>query len=304
MVSLVSILVFLLTLVFLSLYIRYARRRGIGQLIKKDGPDLHGYKEGTPTMGGIVFVPMILLGMIVLKVPMFIIVSTAAFMVIGLLDDISSFLLKDAYGMKARWKFLLQIGVAVVISYVFLNKTQLYVPFYGDINLGSFYPLFAALVLVSTVNAVNITDGLDGLASLTMMTSLLPMNIYIIMKGGHDVSIPVVLSALAAFLFFNAKPASVFMGDTGSLALGGYLGALSIAHGMEIPLILFGFVFVLETLSVIIQVISFKTTGKRVFKMAPLHHHFELVGWQESKIVIVFASFNLLFALIPLGWSL
>lgn len=304
MVSLVSISVFLITFVALSLYIRCARKRGIGQLIKKDGPDLHGYKEGTPTMGGIVFVPMILLGMIMLKVPLFIIVSTAAFMVIGLLDDISSFLLKDAYGMKARWKFLLQIAVAVVISYVFLNRTQLYIPFYGDINLGNFYPLFAALVLVSTVNAVNITDGLDGLASLTMMTSLLPMNIYILMKGGHDVSTPVVLSALTAFLFFNAKPASVFMGDTGSLALGGYLGALSIVHGMEIPLILFGFIFVLETLSVIIQVISFKTTGKRVFKMAPLHHHFELVGWQENKIVIVFASFNLLFALIPLGWSL
>ncbi len=304
MVSLVSISVFLITFAALSLYIRCARKRGIGQLIKKDGPDLHGYKEGTPTMGGIVFVPMILLGMIVLKVPLFIIVSTAAFMVIGLLDDISSFLLKDAYGMKARWKFLLQIAVAVVISYVFLNRTQLYIPFYGDINLGSFYPLFAALVLVSTANAVNITDGLDGLASLTMMTALLPMNIYILMKGGHDVSFPVVLSALTAFLFFNAKPASVFMGDTGSLALGGYLGALSIVHGMEIPLILFGFIFVLETLSVIIQVISFKTTGKRVFKMAPLHHHFELVGWQESKIVIVFASFNLLFALIPLGWSL
>ncbi len=296
--------VFFATALLLKLHISIARSRGLGQMIKKDGPDLHGYKEGTPTMGGLVFIPVATLSMIFLKAHPLIIWSTAAFFLIGLLDDLSSFILKDAYGMKARWKFALQSLAAITLSYTLSSKTVLSFPHLAEIDMGKWYGLFAALVIVSTVNAVNITDGLDGLAGWTFTTTLLPMYIYTALKGNPEKSALVMIAAILAFLLYNSKPASVFMGDTGSLALGGYIAAFSIVHGLEIPLLMFGFIFVVETLSVIIQVASYKTRRKRVFKMAPIHHHFELSGWPESKIVMVFAAINLLAAIVAVGWSL
>ncbi|MCD6449943.1 MAG: phospho-N-acetylmuramoyl-pentapeptide-transferase [Thermotogaceae bacterium] len=291
---------FLIILFLLWVYIRYASRKGIGQLIKKDGPDLHGYKEGTPTMGGVIFISVAAVFMVAIKVDPFLIASMVVFMMLGLWDDMTSIIKKDAYGMKARHKFALQIVISAALLWLFSPETVTFIPFYGKVNPGFWYYVFAVFVMVGTVNAVNITDGLDGLAGFVSVSSLLSMYIFLLLKGHEENSIMILLFAIFAFLIFNSKPAKVFMGDTGSLAIGGFISALAIKYHFEFYLIFFGFIFVIETLSVIIQVASYKIREKRVFKMAPIHHHFELSGWQESKIVFVFTVLNFVSSLIVL----
>jgi len=296
------LLEFFISLFLLWIYIKYARKRGLGQLIKKDGPDLHGYKEGTPTMGGVIFISVSVIFMIVFKSDPFFITSTIIFMILGLWDDMISILKKDAYGMRARHKFALQIVISVIMLWLFNSGTTTIVPFYGKVDMGFWYYIFAIFVMTGTVNSVNITDGLDGLAGFVSVSCLISMYIFLLIRGYEEKSILFLLFPIFAFLIFNSKPAKVFMGDTGSLAIGGFISAIAIKYHIEFYLIFFGFIFMIETLSVIIQVGSYKLRGKRVFKMAPIHHHFELSGWQESKIVFVFTVLNFVTSLAALRW--
>ena len=270
-----------------------------GQSIREEGPKSHQAKSGTPTMGGI----MIILAIVVATVaaaPLTPAVLLALFItlghfVLGFLDDYIKVVKKRNLGLKAKQKMLGQILIAIVTMIVGTRvlgiDTTIWIPI-ADINLdiGVGYYFLVLFVLVGTSNAVNLTDGLDGLASGTVAIASGAYALVCYMTGHYDLAIfsVAMMMACLAFLRFNAHPAKVFMGDTGSLALGGAVAAVGILTHTEILLAVIGFVFVCEALSVIIQVISFKTTGKRVFRMSPIHHHFELGGWKETKVVFVF----------------
>lgn len=270
-----------------------------GQSIREEGPKSHQAKSGTPTMGGI----MIILAIVIATVaaaPLTPAVLLALFItlghfVLGFLDDYIKVVKKRNLGLKAKQKMLGQILIAIVTMIVGTRvlgiDTTIWIPI-ADINLdiGIGYYFLVLFVLVGTSNAVNLTDGLDGLASGTVAIASGAYALVCYMTGHFDLALFCVamMMACVAFLRFNAHPAKVFMGDTGSLALGGAIAAVGILTHTEILLAVIGFVFVCEALSVIIQVISFKTTGKRVFRMSPIHHHFELGGWKETKVVFVF----------------
>ncbi|HEY0313347.1 MAG TPA: phospho-N-acetylmuramoyl-pentapeptide-transferase [Allosphingosinicella sp.] len=289
-------------------------RQGKGQPIRDDGPQSHLAKRGTPTMGGL----MILTS---LSVAMFLwmdfsnrylwacMLITIGFGLIGFLDDYDKVTKRSHKGVSARVRLLAEFLVAGVgcgiITYG--AGTQLYIPFYKGpvVDLWIFYPFFAAFVVVAFGNAVNLTDGLDGLASMPVIIAALAFLVISYLVGNAKfatyLGIPhvpgvgnltVLCSAIVgaglAFLWFNAPPAAVFMGDTGSLALGGALGSIAVATQHEIVLGIIGGLFVVEAMSVIIQVFFYKRTGKRVFKMAPIHHHFEQMGWSEPTVVIRF----------------
>jgi phospho-N-acetylmuramoyl-pentapeptide-transferase len=275
------------------------RRLKFGQSIRQEGPQSHYVKAGTPTMGGI----LILLGLVVSVVlwshksadVWLALLITIGSGLIGFLDDFIKVVLKRSLGLKAKQKLLGQIVMAVALAYTattFLGRgTDLWVPGLGiNVDLGPLYYVLCFLVLVSTTNAVNLTDGLDGLAAgTTVITAATYAVIAMSFAKGDLALFCVALSAAClGFLRFNSHPARVFMGDTGSLALGGALAAVAVLTKTELLLILVSGVYVLEALSVIIQVTSFKLTGKRVFLMSPLHHHFELKGWSETKVVTVF----------------
>ena len=270
-----------------------------GQSIREEGPKSHQAKSGTPTMGGI----MIILAIVVATVaaaPLTPAVLLALFItlghfVLGFLDDYIKVVKKRNLGLKAKQKMLGQILIAIVTMIVGTRvlgiDTTIWIPI-ADVNvdIGVGYYFLVLFVLVGTSNAVNLTDGLDGLASGTVAIASGAYALVCYMTGHYDLAIfsVAMMMACLAFLRFNAHPAKVFMGDTGSLALGGAVAAVGILTHTEILLAVIGFVFVCEALSVIIQVISFKTTGKRVFRMSPIHHHFELGGWKETKVVFVF----------------
>ena len=282
-----------------------------GQSIREEGPKSHQAKSGTPTMGGI----MIILAIVVATVaaaPLTPAVLLALFItlghfVLGFLDDYIKVVKKRNLGLKAKQKMLGQILIAIVTMIVGTRvlgiDTTIWIPI-ADINLdiGVGYYFLVLFVLVGTSNAVNLTDGLDGLASGTVAIASGAYALVCYMTGHFDLAIFCVAMMMAclAFLRFNAHPAKVFMGDTGSLALGGAIAAVGILTHTEILLAVIGFVFVCEALSVIIQVISFKTTGKRVFRMSPIHHHFELGGWKETKVVFVFWMVGLVASVVGL----
>lgn len=270
-----------------------------GQSIRDEGPKSHQKKSGTPTMGGIMLVlaitaaslltsggdPKVLLALFVL----------IGHCVIGFIDDYIKVVKKRNLGLKAKQKLAGQILMAVVVTYIGTNwlgmTTDLWIPFLGhNLDLSFGYYILVFFVLVGTTNAVNLTDGLDGLAAGTVAVAAIAYAA--ICMWFRMTALAAFCAAVAAacigFLRFNAHPAKVFMGDTGSLALGGALAAAAILTKTELLLIIVGGVFVAEALSVIIQVISFQTTGKRVFLMSPVHHHFELKGWPETKVVHVF----------------
>ena len=302
-------------------------RQGKGQPIREDGPQTHLAKRGTPTMGGL----MILLSLgfslflwMDLRNPYIwaCIAVTAGFGVIGFLDDYDKVSKASHKGVSAKVRLLMEFVVAGIASWIIVSQsnTFLYVPFFNDfgIELGPFYYLFAAIVIVGAGNAVNLTDGLDGLATMPVIIAAGTFALIAYLVGRVDYSaylgIPhvpgagelaifcaVIMGAGLAFLWFNAPPAAVFMGDTGSLALGGALGAIAVATQHEIVLAIVGGLFVFEALSVIIQVFWFKRTGKRVFRMAPIHHHFEQLGWSESKVVIRFWIVAIVLALMGLA---
>lgn len=282
-----------------------------GQSIREEGPKSHQAKSGTPTMGGI----MIILAIVIATVaaaPLTPAVLLALFItlghfVLGFLDDYIKVVKKRNLGLKAKQKMLGQILIAIVTMIVGTRvlgiDTTIWIPI-ADINLdiGIGYYFLVLFVLVGTSNAVNLTDGLDGLASGTVAIASGAYALVCYMTGHFDLALFCVAMMMAclAFLRFNAHPAKVFMGDTGSLALGSAIAAVGILTHTEILLAVIGFVFVCEALSVIIQVISFKTTGKRVFRMSPIHHHFELGGWKETKVVFVFWMVGLVASVVGL----
>ena len=302
-------------------------RQGKGQPIRADGPQTHLAKRGTPTMGGLMILVSLLIAMLVwmdLSDPFVwaCLAVTGGFGLIGFLDDYDKVKKRSSAGISGRMRLLTEFAVAGVASWIIVSHvgTNLYIPFLRDyyIPLGIFYYPFAAIVIVGAGNAVNLTDGLDGLATMPVVIAAGAFAIIAYLAGrtdfAHYLGIPhvpgagelailcaAIMGAGLAFLWFNAPPAAVFMGDTGSLALGGALGAIAVAAHHEIVLAIVGGLFVLEAVSVIVQVAVYKRTGKRVFKMAPIHHHFEQLGWQEATVVIRFWIVSIVLALVGLS---
>jgi phospho-N-acetylmuramoyl-pentapeptide-transferase len=302
-------------------------RQGKGQPIRSDGPQTHLAKVGTPTMGGLMILTAVsaslLLWMDVTnRYTWGCLLVTWGFGAIGFLDDYDKVKKRSHKGVSGKVRLLAEFVVAGLASWLILSGsgTYLYVPFYNGpvIDLGPFYILFAAIVIVGAGNAVNLTDGLDGLATMPVVIACLAFFVFAYLVGNARfasyLGIPHVLGAgdltiltagiigaCLAFLWFNAPPAAVFMGDTGSLALGGALGAIAVTTHHEIVLAIVGGLFVLEAASVIIQVFFYKRTGRRVFRMAPIHHHFEQLGWSEPTVVIRFWIISFVLALAGLA---
>lgn len=302
-------------------------RQGKGQPIREDGPQSHFVKRGTPTMGGLMILTSIAvsvflwmdLSSIYVWACIFV---TLGFGAIGFLDDYDKVSKSSHRGVPGRVRLLAEFLIAGGAAWLIVQQTgtALYVPFYNGpaIDLGPAYYLFAAFVIVGAGNAVNLTDGLDGLATMPVIIACVAFMIIAYIVGRADyatyLGIPhvpgagnltillgAIIGAGLAFLWFNAPPAAVFMGDTGSLALGGALGVIAVTVRHEIVLAIVGGLFVLEAASVIIQVFFFKRTGKRVFKMAPIHHHFEQLGWSEPTVVIRFWIISIVLALAGLS---
>jgi len=311
--------------------IRMLREFQIGQVIRQEGPQSHRAKAGTPTMGGLLIltaalVPTMLWADLTNAYVWIAVLSTAAFGGVGFTDDYLKIVRRSHHGLIPRYKIGLQllIGIAVGLALMVLARENLYntrliFPFFKNLipDLGWLYVGFATLVLVGATNAVNLTDGLDGLAistfgvaaaaftALAYVTGHAVLAEYLLLvrfppAGELTVFCGALVGASLGFLWYNSYPADIFMGDVGSLALGGALGTVAILIKQELLLIIVGGVFVLEAASVIIQVSYFKMTGRRVFKMAPLHHHFELIGWSEPKVITRFLIMAVLFALFSL----
>lgn len=306
------IMAFLITVLLAPVFIPFLRRLKFGQSIRDEGPQSHQKKTGTPTMGGIVFLVSIVITTFVMTgkysepgpETYLMILVTVGFGLLGFLDDFIKVVMKRNLGLTSKQKLLGQIVISVIFYLIFKQNdfpTTVSIPLTDfSFELGWFYCLFIIFWLVGFSNAVNLTDGLDGLVSGTSAIAFGALAVLAWNQSQYDVAIfgVAVVGAVLGFLVFNAHPAKVFMGDTGSLALGGAIATIAILTKLEIILILIGGVFVIETLSVILQVASFKTTGKRIFKMSPLHHHYELVGWSEWRVVVTFWTVGLLFAVL------
>lgn len=299
-----GVIAFVLTAILVPLFIPLLKRMKFGQSIREEGPKSHMAKSGTPTMGGLTF----LISTIVLSAiacffvedngPLILLILvTLGFGLIGFVDDYIIVVKKNNQGLTSKQKFLFQIIIAMLF-YVVSNvlgllslSNEINIPFTDiGIPLSVFYVIFIIFWQVGFSNAVNLTDGLDGLAT---GLSIIAFSCYFYLAIVQDATamayfLAILIGSLCGFLLYNKNKAKLFMGDTGSLALGGVIATVSIMLNQELTLIFIGFVFVVETLSVMMQVTSFKLTGKRIFKMSPLHHHFEMVGWSEWKIVTVF----------------
>ena len=318
-----AVVAFVISAVIGKFLVPALRRWKAGQSIKEDGPTWHMSKQGTPTMGGLMFILATIIVVLVFNGPailsgdwtsVIVLVFALVFGAIGFLDDYAKIKKKENTGLTAGQKFLLQLAAAILFI-VLLRKCgilspNLYVPFFGvELHLPwVVYLIFAVLVITGTVNAVNITDGLDGLSS---SVTLPVCAFYAAAFGwawvkwqqsgtaGMAVFAAALFGGLVGFLVYNHYPAKVFMGDTGSLFLGGAVCGMAFALDMPLILILVGIIYIIETLSDIIQVTYFKAThGKRIFRMAPLHHHLEMGGWNEKKVVFVFASISLVFCIL------
>lgn len=299
-----SLLTFAAVLIIGSLTIPVLTRLKFGQTVRDDGPKRHLKKTGTPTMGGVIFLPAI--GAITLALKgegnrtLVAVLCMLGFGSIGFIDDYIKTSLKRSLGLRANQKLILQVIFAFGLSLYARgigSNSAVMVPYFSQgLDLGFMFVPFTIFVIISTVNSVNITDGLDGLVAGIM--AVVGFTYIFVMRslGLHDMSVfsASMVGGCIGFLVYNFHPAKIFMGDTGSLGLGGALSALLVLSGTQFFMLVFGLIFVIETLSVVIQVISFKSTGKRVFKMAPLHHHFELSGWREKKVVFTFWGFTLL----------
>jgi len=298
------------------LLIPFLRRLKFGQHIRIDGPRAHLQKAGTPTMGGVMFFASLTLGTVLaysinLRLSLALLVTLGCGL-IGFFDDFIKIVMKRPLGLRAREKIIGQILLSGIFVYMVvahgLRGTEIALPRTDwSMDLGFLYFPFAVFVMVSAVNAVNITDGLDGLAAGVTLFSALGYVLITRAWDFPDLSVfgAALVGTCLGFLFFNSNPARLFMGDTGSLALGGALGSLAVLTGTELLLPLIGGVFVIETLSVVIQVLYFRSTnGKRFFKMSPLHHHFELSGWSEQRVVFSFWTAAALFASLAVGLAL
>ena len=283
-----------------------------GQSIRAEGPKSHQVKSGTPTMGGIFLIAGIVAATLIIAdwnaeifLALFILLGH---FVLGFIDDYLKVVRKQNQGLLARYKLAGQIFIAVVTTFVASNllidfDPSVWIPVVNEkINLGALYLPFMFFVIVGASNAVNLTDGLDGLASGCMAIAASCYAVICLLTGHDDLAIfcAATVGACVGFLKFNFHPAKIFMGDTGSLALGGAYAAVGILSRTEVLLAVVGYIFVCEALSVIIQVISFQTTGKRIFRMSPIHHHFELGGWSEVKVVFVFWTVGLIAGIVGL----
>jgi phospho-N-acetylmuramoyl-pentapeptide-transferase len=322
----------ILVLILGNLIIKWLQRLKLGEEIRTLGPESHKSKAGTPTMGGVMIIGAVIISIIFWgnfsnHYIITILIATIALTVLGFVDDYIKTVKKKKDGLNPAFKLFFQILIALavaVIIYFFPSNLKeastLYIPFINNaiINLGFVWIIFAVIVIVGSSNAVNLTDGLDGLATGTVAITVFALSIMTYLTGNikiaeyllipyiaHGAELTVFLAALIGaligFLWFNSNPASVFMGDTGSLALGGIIGIIAIMIKKEIFLFIVGGVFVIEALSVIIQVGSFKLRGKRVFKMAPIHHHFELSGLSEQKVVVRMWILGFILALLGLA---
>ena len=327
-----SVTALFFSLVLGPFLIRRLRAFQIGQVIRQDGPQTHRAKAGTPTMGGLLIIsasiiPTLLWANLTNAYVWIAVIATMAFGAVGFADDYLKIVRRSHHGLRPKYKMLWQVVIALGVGMALMSlvqldlyNTRLLLPFFKRLipDLGWAYVLFAMFVLVSWTNAVNLTDGLDGLAisvfavAATALTALTYVS-------GHRVfaeylQLPTVSPLIAeltifggalvgaslGFLWYNSYPAEIFMGDVGSLALGGALGTIALLIKQEFVLVIVGGIFVLEAASVVLQVASFKLTGKRIFRMAPLHHHFELIGWSEPKVIARFVILSIIFALFSL----
>ena len=302
-------------------------RQGKGQPIRDDGPQSHLSKKGTPTMGGLMILVSLMVSALLWmdlsnRFVWACLFVTAGFAVVGFLDDFDKVTKASHRGIPGRVRLLIEFVIAGIAVLLIVSRTgtDLYLPFFNDvvIPLGPLYYVFAMVLIVGFGNAVNLTDGLDGLATFPVMIAALTFLVIVYLSGNVKfagyLGIPhvpgagelaifaaAIIGACLAFLWFNAPPAAVFMGDTGSLALGGALATMAVTAQHELVLVVVGGLFVVEALSVIIQVFWYKRTGKRVFRMAPIHHHFEQLGWPESTVVIRFWIVSIVLALAGLA---
>ncbi len=322
---------FLISLLLGPYMIRKLSHKQIGQTIRDDGPQTHLKKSGTPTMGGALILAAIsistlLWGELNSRFIWTVLLTTLGFGFVGWVDDYRKLIYKDPKGLASRWKYFWQSAIGITAAlYLFMSaesnvETTLYLPFFKNvaINMGFGYIIFTYFVIVGTSNAVNLTDGLDGLAILPTVLVASALGVFAYLTGNVNfseyLSIPYVAGAgeliifcgaIAGsglgFLWFNTYPAQVFMGDVGALALGAALGVVAVIVRQEFVLFIMGGVFVIETVSVILQVASFKLTGKRIFNMAPLHHHYELKGWPEPRVIVRFWIISVILVLVGLA---
>ncbi|HWE33994.1 MAG TPA: phospho-N-acetylmuramoyl-pentapeptide-transferase [Solirubrobacteraceae bacterium] len=291
----------LLLCLFLSpKFIQFFRRREFGQNIREEGPEGHRVKAGTPTMGGLILIIALSIPFLILSerswASMGVWGATVGCALLGFADDYTKIVKRRSLGLRARTKLIVTIAISIGLWWIATKRAGVSssVDFrFGDvsIDLGPFFPVFIYLVVAGTTSAVNLTDGLDGLAAgCASIVFLAYIGITFITTGERDLTLlaACLVGVCIGFLWFNSFPASVFMGDTGSLALGGAIAGLAVMTNTDVLLILLGGIFVIEALSVLIQVFSFRSFRKRVFLMAPIHHHFELQGWSETKIILRF----------------
>ncbi len=315
------IIAFIASIIAGFIIIPILKKLKVGQIERDDGPQSHLKKQGTPTMGGIIMIVtmiIIVTGTYIFLtaqgqretanrlIPM--LVFTIGFGAIGFIDDFTKLVLKNTKGLKPTYK-MLGLLIVSVIYVIYLVQglhigTDTYIPFlktYINMPILLYIP-FSIMVILGTTNAINLTDGIDGLSSSISAIIITCLTVIGAMSGIEEVSVfgSIVIGSVLGFLMFNLHPAKVFMGDTGSLLLGGVISAIALYLKMPLLLIIIALIPVLETISVMIQVVYFKKTGKRFFKMAPLHHHFELLGWKESKVVIVFSLITLILSVFGL----
>ena len=296
---------YFLTVLMLPRLIKYLHVLKFGQAIREEGPQSHMHKKGTPTMGGISFIISIVISLVIamfldsenMKYYFLFIYTTISFSIIGYIDDMLIVVKKKNDGLAPRKKLMLQILFSIIfyilVTFIYKDINYIHIPVFDyKLNISYLYLIFVVFWQTGFSNAVNLTDGLDGLA--TSVTIITTSTFALLAYKENNFPVLVfcltIVGALIGFLLFNRNPAKIFMGDTGSLALGGILAAISVILHKEIVFLFIGLVYILETLSVIIQVAYFKKTGKRIFKMSPLHHHFELSGYGEVKTVYVFVT--------------
>ena len=296
---------YFLTVLMLPRLIKYLHELKFGQAIREEGPQSHMHKKGTPTMGGISFIISIIISLVIamfldsenMKYYFLFVYTTISFSIIGYIDDMLIVVKKKNDGLAPRKKLMLQILFSIIfyvlVTFIYKDINYIHIPVFDyKLNISYLYLIFVVFWQTGFSNAVNLTDGLDGLA--TSVTIITTSTFALLAYKENNFPVLVfcltIVGALIGFLLFNRNPAKIFMGDTGSLALGGILAAISVILHKEIVFLFIGLVYILETLSVIIQVAYFKKTGKRIFKMSPLHHHFELSGYGEVKTVYIFVT--------------
>ncbi|MEW9081341.1 phospho-N-acetylmuramoyl-pentapeptide-transferase [Caldanaerobacter subterraneus] len=292
-----TLLSFTVAIISGRFFIPYLRKLKFSQKVREDGPKTHLKKSGTPTMGGIIFVVATFLTSLIFspwnKYLFILLAGFLGYGLIGFADDFLKVYFKRSLGLRAREKLLAQFLLAIVISWFIKSNvgTEIIVPFFKrSVDLANFYIPFAVFIIVGTVNSVNLTDGLDGLAAgvSTIVMAFFAMIALFLNDVTYGVFSASLTGGLLGFLRYNKHPAEVFMGDTGSLAIGGAVATVALLTKLPLILPVLGIIYVAEAISVILQVFSFKLFGKRIFKMSPLHHHFELSGWKEEKVVYSF----------------